>query len=75
MGIRSTKETLRNRLEPDRQPEFLNPSIDAVLAHARIPLLSRGTGRQRIAMLLRRRRHPGDVSRPVRPRRPKGPEQ
>jgi aspartate--ammonia ligase len=69
MGIRVTKETLRQQLELSGQLDFLKlPYHRAILAD-QIPLsIGGGIGQSRTAMLLLRKAHLGEVSVSVWPR-------
>jgi len=69
MGIRVTKETLRQQLELSGQLDFLDlPYHKAILAD-RIPLsIGGGIGQSRTAMLLLRKAHLGEVSVTVWPK-------
>ena len=69
MGIRVTKETLRQQLELSGQLDFLDlPYHKAILAD-RIPLsVGGGIGQSRTAMLLLRKAHLGEVSVTVWPK-------
>ncbi len=70
MGVRVTKDTLRQQLEISRQLDFLDlPYHKAILAD-QIPLsIGGGIGQSRTTMLLLRKAHLGEVSVTVWPKR------
>jgi aspartate--ammonia ligase len=70
MGIRVTKETLRQQLELSRQLDFLKLPYHQAILNDRIPLsIGGGIGQSRTVMLLLRKAHLGEVSVTVWPRR------
>ncbi len=63
MGIRVTKETLRQQLEITGQLDFLKLPYHQAILNDRIPLsIGGGIGQSRTAMLLLRKAHLGEVS-------------
>jgi aspartate--ammonia ligase len=63
MGIRVTKETLRAQLELTGQLDFLDLPYHRAILEDRIPLsIGGGIGQSRVAMLLLRKAHLGEVS-------------
>jgi aspartate--ammonia ligase len=63
MGIRVTKETLRRQLELTGQLGFLELPYHRAILEDRIPLsIGGGIGQSRVAMLLLRKAHLGEVS-------------
>ena len=63
MGIRVTKETLRRQLELTGQLDFLDLPYHRAILEDRIPLsIGGGIGQSRVAMLLLRKAHLGEVS-------------
>jgi aspartate--ammonia ligase len=63
MGIRVTKETLRQQLELSGQLDFLNLPYHQAILKDEIPLsIGGGIGQSRVAMLLLRKAHLGEVS-------------
>jgi aspartate--ammonia ligase len=63
MGIRVTKETLRRQLELTGQLDFLELPYHRAILEDRIPLsIGGGIGQSRVAMLLLRKAHLGEVS-------------
>jgi aspartate--ammonia ligase len=70
MGIRVTKETLRQQLELSGQLHFLELPYHQAVLHDRIPLsIGGGIGQSRTTMLLLRKAHLGEVSVSVWPER------
>jgi aspartate--ammonia ligase len=70
MGIRVTKETLRQQLEISGQLDFLNRPYHQAILNDRIPLsIGGGIGQSRTTMLLLRKAHLGEVSVSVWPQR------
>ena len=69
MGIRVTKETLRRQLELTGQLDFLELPYHRAILEDRIPLsIGGGIGQSRVAMLLLRKAHLGEVSVTVWPK-------
>ena len=69
MGIRVTKETLRQQLEMSKQLDFLNLPYHRAILEDRIPLsIGGGIGQSRTLMLLLRKAHLGEVSVTVWPK-------
>jgi aspartate--ammonia ligase len=69
MGIRVTRETLRQQLEISGQTEFLKLPYHRAILEDRIPLsIGGGIGQSRTVMLLLRKAHLGEVSVTVWPR-------
>jgi len=69
MGIRVTKETLRQQLELPGQLDFLDLPYHQAILNDRIPLsIGGGIGQSRTTMLLLRKAHLGEVSVSVWPR-------
>ncbi len=69
MGIRVTKETLRQQLEITKQLDFLKLPYHQAILNDRIPLsIGGGIGQSRTAMLLLRKAHLGEVSVTVWPK-------
>lgn len=69
MGIRVTKETLRQQLEISGQLDFLNLPYHQAILKDEIPLsIGGGIGQSRVAMLLLRKAHLGEVSCTVWPK-------
>jgi aspartate--ammonia ligase len=69
MGIRVTKETLRQQLEITGQRHFLQLPYHQAILEDRIPLsIGGGIGQSRTTMLLLRKAHLGEVSVTVWPR-------
>jgi len=69
MGIRVTKETLRQQLELSGQLDFLDLPYHQAILDDRIPLsIGGGIGQSRTTMLLLRKAHLGEVSVSVWPR-------
>jgi aspartate--ammonia ligase len=69
MGIRVTKETLRQQLEITGQLHFLDLPYHQAILNDRIPLsIGGGIGQSRTTMLLLRKAHLGEVSVTVWPR-------
>jgi aspartate--ammonia ligase len=63
MGIRVTKETLRQQLELSNQLDFLKLPYHQAILNDRIPLsIGGGIGQSRTTMLLLRKAHLGEVS-------------
>jgi aspartate--ammonia ligase len=63
MGIRVTKETLRQQLEITGQLDFLNLPYHRMILNDQIPLsIGGGIGQSRVVMLLLRKAHLGEVS-------------
>jgi len=63
MGIRVTKDTLRHQLELSGQLDYLNLPYHQAILHDEIPLsIGGGIGQSRVAMLLLRKAHLGEVS-------------
>ena len=70
MGIRVTKETLRQQLELTGQLHFLDLPYHRAILNDEIPLsIGGGIGQSRTAMLLLRKAHLGEVSATVWPKR------
>jgi aspartate--ammonia ligase len=69
MGIRVTKETLKQQLEICNQLDFLKLPYHQAILNDRIPLsIGGGIGQSRTTMLLLRKAHLGEVSTTVWPR-------
>ena len=69
MGIRVTKETLRQQLEITKQLDFLKLPYHQAILNDQIPLsIGGGIGQSRTAMLLLRKAHLGEVSVTVWPK-------
>ena len=69
MGIRVTKETLRQQLEISGQLDFLELPYHHAILDDRIPLsIGGGIGQSRLCMYLLRKAHLGEVSVTVWPR-------
>jgi aspartate--ammonia ligase len=69
MGIRVTRDTLRQQLELTGQSHFLKLPYHQAILHDEIPLsIGGGIGQSRTAMLLLRKAHLGEVSVTVWPR-------
>ncbi len=69
MGIRVTKETMRQQLEISGQLDFLKLPYHQAILNDQIPLsIGGGIGQSRTAMLLLRKAHLGEVSVTVWPR-------
>ncbi|HEY6573027.1 MAG TPA: aspartate--ammonia ligase, partial [Candidatus Eisenbacteria bacterium] len=69
MGIRVTKETLRQQLEITKQLDFLKLPYHRAILEDRIPLsIGGGIGQSRTAMLLLQKAHLGEVSVTVWPK-------
>jgi aspartate--ammonia ligase len=69
MGIRVTKETLRQQLELSNQTDFLRLRYHRAILEDRIPLsIGGGIGQSRTLMLLLRKAHLGEVSVTVWPK-------
>lgn len=63
MGVRVTKETLRQQLELSGQLDFLNLPYHQAILNDQIPLsIGGGIGQSRVLMLLLRKAHLGEVS-------------
>ncbi|MFI5372600.1 MAG: aspartate--ammonia ligase, partial [Candidatus Eisenbacteria bacterium] len=63
MGIRVTKETLKQQLELSKQMDFLKLPYHQAILNDRIPLsIGGGIGQSRTTMLLLRKAHLGEVS-------------
>lgn len=63
MGVRVTKQTLRQQLELSGQFDFLNLPYHQAILNDQIPLsIGGGIGQSRTAMLLLRKAHLGEVS-------------
>jgi aspartate--ammonia ligase len=63
MGVRVTKETLRQQLEITGQTDFLNLPYHQAILKDEIPLsIGGGIGQSRVVMLLLRKAHLGEVS-------------
>lgn len=63
MGVRVTKQTLRQQLELSGQLDFLNLPYHQAILNDQIPLsIGGGIGQSRTAMLLLRKAHLGEVS-------------
>ena len=63
MGIRVTKETLRRQLELSGQLHYLDLPYHQAILRDEIPLsIGGGIGQSRVAMLLLRKAHLGEVS-------------
>jgi len=70
MGIRVTKETLRQQLERTGQLDFLKLPYHRAILNDEIPLsIGGGIGQSRTTMLLLRKAHLGEVSVTVWPRK------
>ena len=70
MGVRVTKETLRQQLELSGQLDFLTLPYHQAILNDRIPLsIGGGIGQSRTVMLLLRKAHLGEVSVTVWPER------
>jgi len=70
MGIRVTKETLRQQLEISKQLDFLNLPYHQAILNDQIPLsIGGGIGQSRTTMLMLRKAHLGEVSVTVWPKR------
>ena len=70
MGIRVTKETLRQQLEISGQMHFLKLPYHRAILEDHIPLsIGGGIGQSRTTMLLLRKAHLGEVSATVWPKR------
>jgi len=69
MGIRVTKETLKQQLEISKQTDFLKLPYHRAILEDRIPLsIGGGIGQSRTTMLLLRKAHLGEVSVTVWPK-------
>jgi aspartate--ammonia ligase len=69
MGIRVTKDTLRQQLEITGQLDFLKLPYHQAILHDEIPLsIGGGIGQSRTVMLLLRKAHLGEVSVTVWPK-------
>jgi aspartate--ammonia ligase len=69
MGIRVTKETLRQQLEISGQLDFLKLPYHQAILNDRIPLsIGGGIGQSRTTMLLLKKAHLGEVSVTVWPK-------
>ena len=69
MGIRVTKDTLRQQLEMSKQTDFLQLPYHRAILEDRIPLsVGGGIGQSRTLMLLLRKAHLGEVSVTVWPK-------
>jgi aspartate--ammonia ligase len=69
MGIRVTKDTLRQQLEISKQLDFLNLPYHQAILNDQIPLsIGGGIGQSRTTMLLLRKAHLGEVSVTVWPK-------
>jgi aspartate--ammonia ligase len=69
MGIRVTKETLKQQLELSKQTDFLRLPYHRAILEDKIPLsIGGGIGQSRTLMLLLRKAHLGEVSVTVWPR-------
>jgi aspartate--ammonia ligase len=69
MGIRVTKETLKQQLEITGQTDFLKLPYHQAIMNDQIPLsIGGGIGQSRTAMLLLRKAHLGEVSVTVWPK-------
>ena len=69
MGIRVTKETLRQQLEISKQTDFLKLPYHQMILNDQIPLsIGGGIGQSRTVMLLLRKAHLGEVSVTVWPK-------
>jgi aspartate--ammonia ligase len=69
MGVRVTKETLRQQLEITGQMDFLKLPYHQAILNDQIPLsIGGGIGQSRTAMLLLRKAHLGEVSVTVWPK-------
>jgi len=69
MGIRVTKETLRQQLEISKQLDFLNLPYHQAILNDQIPLsIGGGIGQSRTTMLMLRKAHLGEVSVTVWPK-------
>jgi aspartate--ammonia ligase len=70
MGVRVTKETLRQQLELSGQLDFLKLPYHQAILNDQIPLsIGGGIGQSRTTMLLLRKAHLGEVSVAVWPKR------
>jgi len=69
MGIRVTKETLKQQLELSKQTDFLRLPYHRAILEDKIPLsIGGGIGQSRTLMLLLRKAHLGEVSVTVWPK-------
>ena len=69
MGVRVTKETLKQQLEISQQLDFLKLPYHQAILNDQIPLsIGGGIGQSRTAMLLLRKAHLGEVSVTVWPK-------
>jgi aspartate--ammonia ligase len=69
MGIRVTKDTLKQQLELSKQTDFLRLPYHCAILEDRIPLsIGGGIGQSRTLMLLLRKAHLGEVSVTVWPK-------
>jgi len=69
MGIRVTKETLKQQLELSQQLDFLRLPYHRAILEDQIPLsIGGGIGQSRTLMLLLRKAHLGEVSVTVWPK-------
>jgi aspartate--ammonia ligase len=69
MGIRVTKETLRQQLQMSKQMDFLQLPYHRAILENRIPLsVGGGIGQSRTLMMLLRKAHLGEVSVTVWPK-------
>ncbi len=69
MGIRVTKETLKQQLEISKQTDFLKLPYHQMILNDQIPLsIGGGIGQSRTVMLLLRKAHLGEVSVTVWPK-------
>ena len=69
MGIRVTKETLRQQLEITRQLDFLKLPYHRAILNNEVPLsIGGGIGQSRTTMLLLKKAHLGEVSVTVWPK-------
>ena len=69
MGIRVTKETLKQQLEISKQTDFLKLPYHQAILNDQIPLsIGGGIGQSRTTMLLLRKAHLGEVTVTVWPK-------
>jgi aspartate--ammonia ligase len=69
MGVRVTKDTLKQQLEFSKQTDFLRLPYHRAILEDRIPLsIGGGIGQSRTLMLLLRKAHLGEVSVTVWPK-------
>ena len=69
MGVRVTKDTLKQQLELSKQTDFLRLPYHRAILEDKIPLsIGGGIGQSRTLMLLLRKAHLGEVSVTVWPK-------